>query len=299
MRTSIFRTFDNELRDSRFALLKAAALAAATAAEGSGFDAMVTGSLSRGQTHPWSDLDVVLVRQDPEAEQDYELESNLESNVSLAIGHVGGDVVFADDIIEPLKKGMLGSLVRPADIPPLGDLPDFNLALSRAAISMEVTLSHIETSDFRGHSTVAQDKRLRGILRRSAISRTFRMLSVRADISLKRLAVYQDGGQSPWLDDHADMKALSALLKRLQAPASFPIERPAVMTADAAKALRWLLGSEPDFMGYNLRQTEAAERKEADTRSAIKEWAGLLRRVSPTTETHGLSPSEGVSPGMR
>jgi UTP:GlnB (protein PII) uridylyltransferase len=56
----IFRTWDTALRERRRSTLIQAAEAAHAAAVDSSFDLLVTGSLARGQVHPWSDLDLIL-----------------------------------------------------------------------------------------------------------------------------------------------------------------------------------------------------------------------------------------------
>jgi len=289
---TFFRTFDRELRESRRRLLAEAAARVAASVDGSEFEAMVSGSLSRGQTHPWSDLDVVLVKKDADASEDFELEMAARQ----AAGEVPADVMFERDVYEPLQRGILGSLVRPDEIPPLAELPDPDLALVRAAFSMETAIDQILESEAELETRPRDgDEKFENMLRRAKLSRAYRHLSQRMDLNLKRLAAFQDGGRSKWLDDSSNMRALAGLLGRLQEPATAPFPRPAVMTREAAEAVRWLQQDDLDPY-WNPGKLEAMDARMKETVSAILDWTTLLRHVSKETETHGLETGAGMKP---
>lgn len=288
-----FRTYDLDLREARRLLLRDAAERVAEAVDGSGFEAWVTGSLSRGQVHPWSDLDIVLIRTNPDAVEDY----GLEVTGIRAAGEVPADVVFEKDVYEPLQKGMLGSLVRPGDVPPLADLPDPGLAPIRAAFSIETILARIEkeNAEIAALAEREGDKSMLELLKRTRASRSYRALAHRMETSLKRLAVFHDGGRSKWLDDGTDMQALEGLLDRLREPAETPFPRPAVMTEDAAEAARWLLDEEQD-PDWHRGEADGMERRLEASVAALKDWTAVLRNASDLTETHGLADSPGPKP---
>lgn len=290
MDTKIFRTWDRGLRAARHARLSASALAAAQAASESGCSLMVTGSLSRGEVHPWSDLDLVLVGQDPEAEPDSGLSWKIKWASGLA-DEDAVDVMSENQIIEPLRKGILGSLVPVGAIPDLGDLPDPELALPRAAVSIETAISQIEAARLADGRFLDQlkDDSLKPLVVRSSLSRARDQLAYRTQVSLKRLAVFQDGGRSEWLDSHDD-DDLPAMLERLAAPAGEPFERAAALTAEAADVIPWLLGWDDRGPPENEKEAEALEKKLLNAITVFKTWTTHLRAVSTLTETHGLRP---------
>jgi hypothetical protein len=106
-------------------------------------------------------------------------------------------------------------------------------------------------------------------------------------ISVKRLAVFHDGGQSEWLDNHTDGSALKEMLERLARPASEPFERAPVIVPEVIGPLRWGLGQDDDegLLKLDIDLTIARLREASE---AIFAWARHLRHLEAATS--GSSP---------
>lgn len=227
-----YRTYDTEFREARRVELSNAALAASEAVSGDrGMDILVTGSLSRGQVHHWSDLDLVVVRNGVQPDRDRD--RVLREAVYDAVGHLECDVVFEEHVPDPLRRGMMGSLVAPSDLPGLAPLPAIETVYARLDMSLFYALRETEElADAYGRIAANGSGRPHRLVRDGAL----RALSAKTDFWLKKLAVFVDGGQSPWLDD-GDRGDLADLLLRLSKPSDEPFARPAVVSLAGARTL--------------------------------------------------------------
>lgn len=287
------RTFDKELREGRRAYLTAAASRAEEAlSDDSGYRLMVTGSLSRGQVHPWSDLDLVLVLRDGmDAAMDNEARSDLRRRIIDAVDMYEADIVFDDEVVEGLRKGMLGSLVEVADIPALADLPDVSVALARIHVSMHYALEASESimADYR-----KSEDELRRILSdydRLSSSHAMDPLRRKAFLWMKKLAVFADGGRSPWLDDSDDDEALDRLLARLSSPCSSTDGAKSLLSQSATAALRWLLVDAYDFTFAQGDEGSPPMDTYVEIRDAISDLRREMEAMVPGVPTHGIDGS--------
>jgi len=282
------RTYDRLLREARRLVLREAALSAAAAVpEKSGYRIMVTGSLSRGQIHPWSDLDLVLVPTQIMTEPDEELRRDLRSRVRDSHDIYDADVVFHDEIFDGLKRGMLGSLILPSGIPELSELPPASVALARVHVSIGYAL---DQSALIMEEYDRAEAKLRPVVSdfdRMASSNAMDPLRRKASLWMKKLAVFPDGGRSPWLDDWDDEEALDRLLQRLAMPGTAPDGDAALLDAPAAGALRYLLVDAYDFV---VRRSESHDplRDYGSVRDAMERLRRDLEAMVPGVPTHGF-----------
>lgn len=279
------RTFDVELREARRLLLKEKAEAAAAfVSERGGYEVLVSGSLSRGMVHPWSDLDLVLSATSESSADRSDLRYDLYRHLNID----DVDVVFVDEIVPGLAKGMLGSLVTPQNIPPLAALPDPKIALARVHVSIGFAL---RASESILEEYAEAEHELRGKISdydSMVYSHAMDPLRRKATLWMQKLAVFLDGGRSEWLDDRYDEDALDRLLSRLASPASEPFERKAVIDAAGAGALRYLLVDAYDFV-VRRRRAESPRDEYLSVVEAIREMAERMEAMSPGIETHGLT----------
>ncbi|MNU43636.1 hypothetical protein D3C71_324260 [compost metagenome] len=279
------RTFDVELREARRLLLKEKAEAAAAfVSERGGYEVLVSGSLSRGMVHPWSDLDLVLSATSESSGDRSDLRYDLYRHLNID----DVDVVFVDEIVPGLAKGMLGSLVTPQNIPPLAALPDPKIALARVHVSIGFAL---RASESILEEYAEAEHELRGKISdydSMVYSHAMDPLRRKATLWMQKLAVFLDGGRSEWLDDRYDEDALDRLLSRLASPASEPFEREAVIDAAGAGALRYLLVDAYDFV-VRRRRAESPRDEYLSVVEAIREMAERMEAMSPGIETHGLT----------
>lgn len=285
------RTFDTEMRERRRQYLAAAAASAGSFLSGrSQYRVMVSGSLSRGQVHPWSDLDLVLIGPDAADSEDGRADLRHHLLRHLDMDMDGIDVVFPDEIAPGLAKGMLGSLVAPGSIPELGRLPDPMIALARVHVSVGYAL---KSSEKILEEYFASEKKLRAVLSdfdSMVYSHAMDPLRRKALLWLQKLAVFIDGGRSEWLDDRYDEDALDRLLARLASSHHEPFARDAVIDTAAAGALRYLLVDAYDFV---VRRRLAVSPKDEyePVVDAIRDMARKMADLAARVETHGLSAS--------
>ncbi|NTF17558.1 hypothetical protein G6L37_04045 [Agrobacterium rubi] len=284
----IRRTFDPVLREERRLLLWEAALRAEAAVPASAAcRVMVTGSASRGQVHPWSDLDLVLTPTRTGNEIGSDERGELRRSVLDAADLSNTDVVFHDEIFDGLKRGMLGSLRLPADMPMLSDLPGASVALARVHVSIHYALQ-ASASIMREYSQ-SEDK-LRDIMSdfdRMSCSHAMSPLRSKAALWTRKLAVFVDGGRSPWLDDWDDEDALDRLLARLSAPGSAPDSVSSVIDASAAGSLRYLLVEAYDFV-FGRSESEEPQAEYESVRDAVATLGSRLEAMVRGVPTHGL-----------
>lgn len=279
---SIFRTWDRDLREGRRTTLARNARTISDAMEGTPFMVAVTGSLSRGQVHPWSDLDLLMQRRD--GDEIGEEGRALRSKIVLWADFHDFDLVPMEDVPAALFEGILGSAVAVDDIPDLCELPDPRLAIARTAMSMRFALQmsrDIDDGRLDDEMSAASSE----IDRLRAFS-AMRPLMSKAGLWAKRLLVFQDGGRSAWLDDHDDEDALEEALSRLARPAAEPLERPAILTPDAAETLAFLLS---DASVYGYAEDEDLVEALRATRRSIDEAVESLYGLEADHSTHGLS----------
>ena len=275
-----FRTYDAVAREHRRRELAHAAMSAAEAFDRSatGMEMYVSGSLSRGQTHPWSDLDLVILRNG--RERDPEADFELRNAIRRAVQDVKCDVVFEDEIPPPLALGMMGSLVRPEDVPDLAPLPTVQTVYARLAMSLGFALrTSRELIDAYARITRNSDIS-ENLFREGAL----RFLSDKADFWLSKLAVFVDGGQSGWLDD-GDEAELREMLLRLCETADAPFPRPAVMFPSSASALAAMA----------LERSLDADVRLPHPRKAVYDLsrqASLWNDLASGAQTHGLDVPE-------
>lgn len=280
---SIFRTWDRNLREERRTTLARNARTISDAMEGTPFMVAVTGSLSRGQVHPWSDLDLLMQRRDGDDEIGEEGRA-LRSKIVLWADFHDFDLVPLEDVPAALFEGMIGSAVAIDDIPDLCELPDTRLAIARTAMSMRFALQmsrDIDDGRLDDEMSAASSE----IDRLRAFS-AMRPLMSKAGLWAKRLLVFQDGGRSAWLDDHDDEDALEEALSRLARPAAEPLERPAILTHDAAETLAFLLS---DASVYGYAEDEDLVEALRATRRSLDEAVESLYGLEADHSTHGLS----------
>jgi predicted nucleotidyltransferase len=279
------RTFETELREARRLHLRdKAETAAAFVAERGGFEVWVSGSLSRGQVHPWSDLDLVLSESGPSAED----RSGLRYDLLRHLDMDGVDVVFEDEIFPGLAKGMLGSLVRADEVPPLSELPDPRVALARVHVSIGYAL---KSSEQILVEYAASEQKLRGVIDdydSMVFSHAMDPLSRKAPLWVQKLAVFMDAGRAEWLDDRFDEEALDRLLARLSTPQSGSFGRDTVIDAEAAGALRYLVIDAYDFV-VRRRRADSPRDEYGSVVEAIRSLSKKLEAMVPGVETHGLT----------
>lgn len=280
--TSWNRTNDVGLRRARHDKLVTAARAGAAAVEGTRFEILVTGSVARGQTHPWSDLDLLLRSRDGSYERSSDIVLKV-LNVVFGAGISEVDIVPEDTVQPELVPGTIGGARSVHDIPPLADLPDPDLAPLRAAQSLEIACTRarnmIEEARTMPEST---DIKVQEIIRRTTPQMVRTQLSYKAALAIKRLAVFQDGGRSAFLDGDKSEEALIDLLDRLAEPADEPFERPAMLTEAVKRPLLWLLA------GDDLDTAEIDAEVDDEALDALEGWIFHLRSTTDRTDTHGL-----------
>lgn len=267
--TNSGRTHDASLRRARRDKLVAAARAGAASLDGTGVDVLVTGSLARGQTHPWSDLDLLLRSRDGRYDRAYEMSLKVLRAVE-GTGLWEVDVVPEESVQPALIPGMIGGARSVYDIPELAELPDPDLAQLRAAQSLEFACSRARKmlEEVRNMPDSGE------ILRRATPAVILTQLSYKAALAVKRLAVFQDDGRSAFLDGDRSEPVVQELLDRL----SDPFERPAMLTEDVKSPLLWLLTGED----RDNTRVDA-------TLDALEGWIPHLRSTTEQTDTHGLS----------
>lgn len=270
----IFRTWDEELREERRMLLLARARSVEARLSGTPFSVSVTGSLSRGQVHPWSDLDLLMYRRD--GGDLGEEGRRLRAEIVFGVEFQEFDLVPVEDVPPALERGMFGSAVAVEDVPALEGLPEPRLAIARTAMSIGFALEQCRAMD-RGMADGSE-------LRKYAAMSALRDLYSKAGLWLKRLLVFQDGGRSAWLDDHEEEGALRAALERLAGPADEPFPRPAVLDRGQASTLAFLALEAPDF-GYADEDVVSAFRECRDTLDGL---VRDLHEMVTDRSTHGL-----------
>jgi predicted nucleotidyltransferase len=279
------RTFDIALREARRLFLRErAATAAAFVSERGGYEVQVSGSLSRGQIHPWSDLDIVL----SEIGESTADRSDLRYDLLRHLDMDNVDIVFVDEIFPGLAKGMLGSLVSPENIPPLTPLPDPKVALARVHVSIGYA---IKASEEILEEYAASEHKLRGVVSdydSMVYSHAMDPLRRKASLWTQKLAVYIDGGRSEWLDDRYEEDALDRLLSRLSSAQIEPFEREAVIDPAGAGALRYLLVDAYDFV-VRRRRADSPKDEYGSVLEAIQDMAAKIEAMSCGVETHGLA----------
>lgn len=280
---TILRTHDPRLRRLRWEELVRGALAASKAARACGLEVLVTGSLSRGQTHPWSDLDLLL-RAPEGVEASYDARRGIGRAIE-ARDLYAYDLVPEAGIIPALRKGMVEGAISLDALPELGELPDADLAPLRAAQSLEFTVEHVRRSIAEEAEHAEEDPENARIYKSYGVRIGRSQLQGKAELALKRLAVFQDGGRSSFLDGDHSEATVSDLLQRLSSPASEPFERPAMLPPEVVPHLLWLIG------GDSLDDTDV-EKRLADALDAIEAWVPLLRSTTDRTEMHGLPESK-------
>lgn len=279
------RTFDTDLREARRLLLKEKAEAAAAfVLERGGYEVFVSGSLSRGMVHPWSDLDLILSATSESSADRSDLRHDLYRHLNID----DVDVVFVDEIVPGLAKGMLGSLVTPQGIPPLADLPDPAIALARVHVSIGFAL-RASASILEEYAEAEHELRNKISDYDSMVySHAMDPLRRKAVLWTQKLAVSLDSGRSEWLDDRYDEDGLDRLLSRLASPAREPFEREAIIDAAGAGALRYLLVDAYDFV-VRRRCAESPRDEYLSVVEAIGEMAERMEMMSQGIETHGLT----------
>lgn len=277
-----FRTQDLDLREARRLRLLSAARTASDAVPSDKGEILVTGSLARGQVHPWSDLDLILKLDEPE--KDY----GLRHDVIVAVEESGFhdfDLIMEDQIIPQMAKGLLGGAVPVAAIPILASLPDADLAPLRAAQSLEITCEKVRETmeELTARSASGEDtEEIRSILLSYVPQMSRDRLREKAGLALKRLAAFQDGGQSSFLDGDRSEGAVQELLDRLAQPADEPMDRPAMLTPEALPSVLWLMsGDDGDETDLDKKVMAALD--------ACEGWAKHLRSTTELTQAHGLS----------
>lgn len=293
--SQIYRTYDNSLRQARYDYLVAAAERGAEFVKGSGFDLKVTGSLSRGQVHPWSDLDLLLVRTDPEAVMSWDLSYGAEKAAQGNDHSNLIDVMFEEDLVGGLKVGILGSAVPISRLPSLGELPMKELSLPRCAMSLSFVIKAVLRDKQTTKSLIAErelspekDEHTIRTLWKSHQSISLNRLLDKAELALKRLAVFYDGGRSSFLDGDRSQETIVDLVTCLSKPSDLPFTRPPVLTNDAASLIAPLfndLRHEIYIMEIDLG-LEAVRIKQLLT--AYVGWLRYLLTLTDLRQTHGL-----------
>lgn len=279
----IFRTWNDDLREARRLLLLERARIVDAAVSGTPFAVSVTGSLSRGQVHPWSDLDLLMHRRDGDGELGEE-GRRLRSDIIFGVDFHDMDLVPVEHVPAALAQGMLGSAVAVDDVPELSDLPDPRLAITRTAMSMSFALEQSRRSDGgRLDEEYVGEPSERD---RLAAFVAMRDLYSKAGLWAKRLLVFQDGGQSAWLDDPDEEDSLEEALWRLARPSEEPFERPALFDDDDAHTLGFLVLGASDF-GYGEREDVVAALR--TLRGNLDLLVDDLYDLEADRSTHGLS----------
>jgi hypothetical protein len=192
--------------------------------------------------------------------------------------------LFEDEIIPPLKDAMLRAAVPVSLVSPLSTLPDPSQMIPRCAFAMEALAGSIdEEINLVEKAMNTDEKPHRKLVLASTAGMLKRRLRHRATTSVKRLAVFHDGGQSPWLDDHDDAPALKHMLERLALPASQPFERPSVVVPEVVEPLCWGLSGDDDDDQPALDIDHLVGRLR-ETSAAIAGWASYLRALEGASE---------------
>jgi len=284
---AIFRTWDLSLREGRRSVLLQAAQAADAVAAGSPFDLLVVGSLARGQVHPWSDLDLILKAKDPVTKPDHLLRSRVEAATDLS----DADVLLEEDIVGSMRENMLRDAVPVSLVAPLSDLPDPSEMIPRCAFAMEFLVANISRELDRGVEWRAkvEEPRVGQTILEGAVDIARDSLRERSRVSVKRLAVFHDGGRSAWLDDYDDEEALRAMLDRLARPASEPFERDAVIVPEVIETLCWGLRWDE---GDNIfdRDVDLTFSRLRDATERISAWAWHLRKLELAAAAASTAP---------
>lgn len=300
MTDETLRTYDPALRAERARRLQDAALRASSAlGDDWGFELMVSGSLSRGQVHPWSDLDLVLrpsgyLEVDDLDPRFRRIKREVDGLIRQAVGDIATDIVFEDEIVDGLRKGMLGSLVHPSAIPGLSALPCPSITIARLHVSIRYALmasAAIEDSYRRLEDGMAGSMRF---FNRMVSLQALDPLRSKSELWVKKLAVFADFGRSHWLDDRADMDALHALLERLCLPGTSPDGISPILDKKAAAALEYLASDPFDLMLRSEARNSTSASK--GVRASIEALGRRLEAMVPGVETHGLEEGTSFSP---
>ena len=272
-----YRTWDHDIRSARQTRLLAAARAADACTRAKGGQMLITGSLARGQVHPWSDLDLIVIFPNPDARDlrlwEIEEASGLEPHEDVTV--LKEQELFAD----------IGARMRVSAVPldqaptTLALLPDPELAVERVREAMAIVARNIvEERDkmkrlAERKDSFGDDPNFWKRVHDSTIRRESARAGWRFKVALKRLAAFQDAGRSEWLDKLDDEDALKSMLARLAEPANEPFARPALLTPTILKvAPDLVLRSDAfDLEDYARIKTEAPK-----WLSAIESWSEFL-----------------------
>lgn len=275
------RTYDPVLRSLRREHLLGMAVAAADVLGPlSRYDVLVSGSLSRGQIHPWSDLDLVLELK--KGRRRSVRDNAIPDAVHQVVGYDDIDIVFAHEVFPEMVRGLLGSLVPPDGIPDLSPLPDPSLAIARTSVSIRYAVENSRRVLENLSQYPDASKARFGNFELIAYGGAMRPLYHKAPLWLKKMAVFLDDGRSAWLDDHGDIGALETLLERLSDSQ--------VIDTGAAATLRYLLVEAYGFM-YHEQVKVSYKDDFISVVDAVEEMGLALSRLAPLVETHGLSAS--------
>ena len=222
-----FRSWEDDLRQARLEIVLAAAERANAVVAKHGAELLVTGSAARGEVHPWSDLDLI-VRLPESAER-----PNWLWSVEDAAGL--GDAVTVlteDEIIPPLRPGLIGGARQLDKVErQLVPLPDPAVAEDRVRTALGIVRPAIAQDRLAALQIADTDNADSSRLSPWILLHSARRAGYRAAVSLKRLAVYHDGGRSNWLDDATDVASLRDLVDRLAMPDQGPYHRDPMMPA--------------------------------------------------------------------
>jgi hypothetical protein len=192
---------------------------------------LISGSASRGEVHPWSDLDMLLVRP-PTVEIPEEVYA---WSVEDAAGIDDVTVLLHNEVFKPMRPGLVGRARSLSEVPRMVmPLPDPSIALDRVAFSIRMLPDEFAEE----RSRIDMFYKASGSY---ALGRFMGRVARRCTTAMTRLAVFHDGGSSTWLDDRSDEKALSELLGRLAEPAEVPFQRQAMLPKETASVLPDLL----------------------------------------------------------
>jgi hypothetical protein len=288
-----FRTWDEALRQRRFDLLRGAAQRAAAAAIKAGLSLRVTGSVSRGEVHPWSDLDLVLKKEGVAEEGIWSKWHDVIDATGLGDGV---DAPFEDEIFAPLLPGLVGRARQIEEMPvALAPLPDPSVALRTAAIGVIVVVKRFDLEEAKLPGMLTKlGNHSEWYVKRHA-SRMLDMMEARIETAVKRLAAYHDGGQSAWLDDHGDRDALRSMLERLSSATDAPFQRPALIHQGGAADVHALL---TDYNTVGRIDREIDETFLTDAKritDGMQAWARHLAILCPEA-IEALRPPEAPTP---
>jgi len=277
MSTLPCRTSDADLRQARYdKLVKAAKIANVMAVE-AGIDLRVTGSLSRGETHPWSDLDLVAIMPDEKNKNDrapfFQIMQAIENS-----GIMEYDVIPSYTIFEPLKPALLHSAILISAIPPISELPNPDLALTRGSQSLALALEVVRGNMIHSEEAAQRYPDTADDIKESYRDMALSILRTKAELALRRLAVFQDGGRSPWLDGSVNPNDLTELIDRL----SIARDDHPTLIPDPAYLLQ--------ILTYDYDTTYSQEVFDRLI-GFVKEWVDVMRAATPLEDTSGLVAS--------